>query len=273
MDRWWVNGVPGHAVDVADRGLAYGDGLFETLAVRAGVPRLLSFHLDRLVQGAERLRLPLPDRRWLDDGLRAAADGVAHGVLKLLLTRGTGPRGYAPPAAPRATVAWGIATTHPAPAHPLRVRWCETMASANPATAGLKTLCRLDQVLARAEWRDPAVDEGLMTSTDGWLIGGTAGNVFLVADGRLLTPSVDRAGIAGVMRRFIIQVAGQAGIDVRVGDLSPATVATASELFLSNALHGIRPVQVVGSRQLAPGPVTARLMALLTAAGVVECAG
>ena len=100
-----------------------------------------------------------------------------------------------------------------------------------------------------------------------------AGNVFLVAEGRVLTPAVDRAGIAGVMRRFIIQVAAEAGLDVRVCDLAPAAVASAGEIFLSNALHGIRPVHAVGSRQLAPGPVTARLVALLAAAGVVECAG
>ncbi|MBL8202451.1 MAG: aminodeoxychorismate lyase [Chromatiales bacterium] len=273
MERWWINGEPGSKLDVTDRGLAYGDGLFETVAIRDGEPRFLGHHLDRLLHGCQRLRLPPPDRAGLAADLGATAAGLQHGVLKLIVTRGPGPRGYRLPAAPVTTVAWGTAATEPQPSRPIRIRWCETMASVNPATAGLKTLGRLDQVLARAEWSQPDVTDGLMISTEGRLIGGTASNVFLVIGGRLLTPALGRAGIAGVMRRVVLEAARDAGIAVCVSDLPPSAVAGASEVFLTNALTGIRPVHRLDAQAWSTGPVTCRLQEKLFAAGVTECAG
>lgn len=273
MDRWWINGEPGRAIEVTDRGLAYGDGLFETVAIRDGQPRFLSHHLDRLLAGCGRLRLPSPARPTLAAQLSAAAEGIAHGVLKVILTRGSGPRGYAFPTSPVPTVIWGTAVTRPVPSRPIHVRWCETMASANPATAGLKTLARLEQVLARGEWSQADVAEGLMTSTEGRLIGGTASNVFLVTGERLLTPAVGRAGIAGVMRRVVLEAATGAGLAAVVADLPPTAVAGATEVFVTNALTGIRPVHSLGSRSWETGPVTRLLQASLAAAGVTECAG
>lgn len=273
MDQWWINGQPGRTIDVTDRGLAYGDGLFETLAIRDGRLRFLDYHLDRLLDGCDRLHLPAPDRTRLAADLALAAGGARHGVLKLILTRGPGPRGYGRPPGDASTVAWGLSTTAPQPSGPVRVRWCETMAGVNGATAGLKSLGRLDQVLARAEWTQSEVAEGLMTSTEGRLIGGTASNVFLVAGDRLFTPSVARAGIAGVMRRVVIEAARKAGIAVTVADLPPSAVSGATELFLTNALTGIRPVQRLGSQSWGTGPVTRLLQAALAAAGVSECAG
>jgi 4-amino-4-deoxychorismate lyase len=273
MDRWWINGSEARLVDVRDRGLAYGDGLFETIAVRSGLPRLLSWHLERLAEGCGRLQLPVPDRQRLEQDLVAASAGTSHGVLKLIYTRGSGPRGYAASPGMTPTLALGIAAAEPRVARPIRLRWCETMASANPATAGLKTLGRLEQVLARSEWQDPEIAEGLMTNTEGRLVGGTASNVFLVTGGRLLTPSVARSGIAGIMRRLVIDVAGTAGIGVAIGDLPPSAVAGADEVFLTSALTGLRPVQALGDRTWEVGPVTRRLQGLLAAAGVEECAG
>ena len=273
MERWWINGQPGRSVDISDRGLAYADGLFETMAIRNGKPRFLAHHLDRVLGGCGRLGLPVPGRDSLAAGLSVAAEDVQHGVLKLIITRGTGPRGYALPGKVSATVAWSTTATESRRAMPVEVRWCETMASANPAIAGLKTLDRLDQVLARAEWSQPGVDEGLMTSTDGWLIGGTASNVFLVSGDRLLTPSVGRSGIAGVMRRVVIEAARRAGLSVRVADLPPSAVAAAAEVFVTNALTGIRPVHRLGRQTWESGPVTRQLRNLLVSLGVQECAG
>ena len=177
------------------------------------------------------------------------------------------------PAVSATTLAWGLASTEPQASRPIQVRWCETMVSANPATAGLKTLGRLDQVLARAEWTQPDLSEGLMTSTEGRLIGGTASNVFLAAGDRLLTPAVGRAGIAGVMRRVVLEAARSAGIPVSVADLPPSALAAASEVFVTNALTGIRPVHRLGARTWSTGPVTRLLQERLIAAGVTECAG
>jgi len=273
MENWWINGQPGRHVDVADRGFTYGDGLFETIAVRNREARFLALHLDRLLGGCARLRIPLPDQATLEAGLSAAARGVAHGVLKVIVTRGGGPRGYAPPQHPVPTVIWGTLEGVRPLSGPIATRWCETMVSVNPATAGLKTLARLEQVIARAEWSEPDVVEGLMTTTEGKLIGGTSSNVFVVAGERMLTPTLDRAGVAGVMRRVVLDMARRNGIEVAETVLEPSCVDEATELFVSNALTGIRPVCRVDSRTLAAGPVTRRLQKLLVDVGVGECAG
>jgi len=272
MEHWWINGRPGRTIEVTDRGFTYGDGLFETIAIRAGQARFLSHHLDRLLAGCHRLRIAAPQRGQLEQDLAAAVRGIGHGVLKVFVTRGPGPRGYGLPALPVTTVAWGTAESQPLASLPIEVRWCETMAAVNPATAGLKSLGRLDQVLARAEWSGSEVAEGLMTSTEGRLIGGTSSNVFLVAGDRVLTPALGRAGIAGVMRRVVQEIADQAGIVLLEVDLPPHEVGTATEVFVTNALTGIRPVRRLGSRTWGTGPVTRRLQQLLVAAGVAECA-
>ena len=96
MAQYWINGTPGRLVDITDRGLAYGDGLFETIAIRHSAARFLDLHLDRLYAGAARLKLAAPDRDSLHTQLVTAATGLDEGVLKLIMTRGSGPRGYAP---------------------------------------------------------------------------------------------------------------------------------------------------------------------------------
>ena len=267
MEQWWINGQPGRFVDVADRGFTYGDGLFETIAVRGGKARFLALHMDRLLGGCARLRIEAPERPIIEAGLAAAACGIRHGVLKLIITRGVGPRGYGLPVKSATTVVVGTMESQPQLSLPIEIGWCETMVSANPATAGLKTLGRLEQVLARAEWTRPEVAEGLMTSTDGQLIGGTSSNVFLVAGDRVLTPSLHHSGVAGVMRRVVMDTARRAGIEVVETALLPSTVHAATELFVTNALTGIRPVRQLESRSWATGPVTRCLQELSPLSG------
>lgn len=272
MDAWWINGRPSRSVSVTDRGFSYADGLFETIAIRQGRLRFLDRHLDRLAGGCRRLSIPLPDRSTLVKALAPAAQPVAHGVLKLIVSRGPGRRGYAPPVDPAPTLAFNVAAHPPAASGPIEVRWCETMGAISPALAGLKTLGRLEQVLARAEWSDPGVAEGLMCTPDGRLIGGTASNVFLVRDGTLLTPAVKDAGIAGVMRGVVLELADGAGIPWRETDLERASAIQASEIFMTNALTGLRPVRKLGERVLEAGPLSRRLAEALCTIGVDECA-
>lgn len=273
MERYWVNGSPGRLIDIEDRGLAYGDGLFETIAIRYSKLRFLDFHLDRLYAGATRLNLPVPDRHWLGIQLAGAIAGIEAGVMKLILTRGPGPRGYAPPLHQQPTVAWGVERLSPVAWTQIRVRWCETIAGRSAATAGLKTLGRIEQVLARAEWQDVAIAEGLMCDEDGLLVGGTASNVFIISDGRLLTPAITRSGICGVMRRIVMQQARETGIEVHETQIGRTELLHADELFVSNALTGIRPVRQLDDRHWSPGPVTRRLAALIADLGVDECSG
>ena len=231
------------ALDAADRGLAYGDGLFETALVHEGGVVWWPAHLARLAEGAARLRIPMPDVAWLASQLAGfTARAPARAVLKLVLTRGVGGRGYAPPATVEPTLA-------------LSLRWCDTRMAVQPALAGLKHLNRLEQVLARAEWSDPAIDEGLMLDSDDRLGCATAANVFALCDGRWLTPPVHRRGVAGVARAWVLANEPAA----TEAELSRAQVESADALFLCNAVRGILPVGRLGDRSWAPHPALAAL--------------
>jgi 4-amino-4-deoxychorismate lyase len=278
VTTWLVNGQRHGMVTPEDRGLAYGDGLFETIALRAGDFRFLDYHFERLALGCRRLGLPSPDGQLLREELHTAAAGAVHGTAKVVITRGSGPRGYAPPPAPVPTRIVGVT---PASAGPpggawhrgIRVRFCATVLGENPALAGLKTLNRLEQVLARAEWDLPAVAEGLMMTAGGEVICGTSSNLFLVSGGNLLTPVLDRSGVSGVMRRVVMEAADEAGLAVREARLGRVDVDAAEELFMTNSLRGIAPVIALEQRQLRIGATTRKLMLALAARGVSECAG
>ncbi len=134
-------------------------------------------------------------------------------MVKLTLTRGPGPRGYPPPVEPsltRIVVSTAQQVSESEAARPLTLRVCETRLGRNPRLAGIKHLNRLEQVLAGAELRDPAVDEGLMRSTDDRIVCATAANVFLVRSGELLTPQISDCGVAGVMREVVLRLAQSA---------------------------------------------------------------
>lgn len=277
MEACLINGRPAVLLPVEDRGLAYGDGLFETLAVRAGRVRFLDRHLGRLEAGAGRLGFPVPDLPAIRSELLGLAAGQPRALLKLILTRGTGPRGYAPPAPaePRRVIAL---YRSPVPAarpyrDGVRLRYCDTRIGHSPALAGMKTLNRLEQVLARAEWSDATVAEGLMRDPDGHVVCGTMSNLFIVRAGVLCTPAVDRCGVAGVMRATVLAAAAVLALPVQEGCLRPEEVAEASEVFVTNSQIGLWPVAAIdGQGYVVPGPVTARLMAALAAQGVDECA-
>ena len=129
----------------------------------------------------------------------------------------------------------------------------------NPALAGLKHLNRLEQVLIRAEWTDPAIQEALVFSSSGWLVSGTMSNVFLVRDGRIMTPALTGAGTCGVMRRVVMGEAQRGGLAVSEAQLDAAALEAAEEIFLTNARIGIWPVRVLDGRARQVGPVTRQL--------------
>jgi 4-amino-4-deoxychorismate lyase len=247
---------PVAALDAGDRGLAYGDGLFETARVHEGLVVWWPAHLARLSEGAARLRIPMPDVAWLTSQLAGfVSQAPARAVLKLILTRGAGGRGYAPPEAVAPTLALSL---HAAPARadgPITVRWCETRLALQPALAGLKHLNRLEQVLARAEWRDPGIDEGLMLDTEGRVGCATSANVFAFVDGRWLTPPVRQRGVAGIARAWVLAnepLAAEA-------ELTRAQLEAAESVFLCNAVRGILPVGQLGDRRWPPHPALAEL--------------
>lgn len=285
MMRWHYLDGPQDAPGPDDRGFAYGDGLFETIAVRGGRPRLLERHLARLRLGADRLALRLPAGERLEAFVAGILNGASandgRAVLKLVATRGDGERGYAYGCSDARVLA-GLGTARAWPREyrerGVAVRWCRTRLGRNPSLAGIKHLDRLEQVLARAEWstQDGAGDiaddvaEGLMLDAGGHVVCATMSNLFLVRGGRLVTPAITHAGVAGIMRGRVLELAHETGLEVTVREVAPAEIHGADELFLTNSQFVLWPVARLGTRVWDRGPVTAQIAEGLASAGLEE---
>lgn len=251
-----VNGQPLDSVSALDRGLAYGDGLFETIRFLGNDAPLWDRHMYRLLTSCERLHMPAPDPHLLRQEAQQAVGNQREAVVRITVTRGVGERGYA---LPSVTVTTRIVAALPIPfvaasiyRDGIRMHPCQTTLADQPLLAGMKHLNRLEQVLARAEWNDPAIGEGLLCDRHGHAICATAANLFAVVDGIPATPSLERCGVAGVARAEVLDALPAC----QIRDLSIAECLRASELFLSSSLRGILPVQAVGDTVYAPGPVT-----------------
>lgn len=266
--RTLINGDEVGCLAVADRGLQYGDGLFETIAIHHGRAALWERHMERLAAGCQRLGLDMPDIGRLLAEVKLAAGDDARAVVKLLVTRGASGRGYRPDGAgtPIRIVQGLPWPTHPATAarDGVAVRWCALRLARQPRLAGLKHLNRLEQVLARAEWRDEYA-EGLMCDTGGLVIEGTMSNLFLVHQGVLITPDLSESGVAGVMRAEVLERARALGIVASVRAVTAAMVEEAGELFLTNSLIGLWPVRQLESRTYVVGEITQALQQALSA--------
>jgi len=267
MDSW-VDGQPADGLSLKDRGLAYGDGLFETIAVRNGQPILLERHLARLAEGCARLAITA-DIELIGDELLRYAAAMGEGVLKLILTRGDGQRGYAPdPAAPCRRILQGNPpAAYPAAhaEHGIRLFPCNTRLSRQPLLAGLKHLNRLEQVLARAEWQDSEHAEGLMLDRTGRVIEGVFSNLFIVRDGVLMTPDLQRCGVAGVMRAEILFQAESLAIPSQITDIRLEQLQWADEVFVCNSVYGVWPVRAYAALSWPVGPLTRKLQTLARA--------
>lgn len=253
----WVDGVAADTVPADDRGLLYGDGLFETLRCDPGAPRFLELHLRRLQAGCAALDLPAPDLGMLRAELRRAAVGEGGCLLRLTLTRGSATtRGYAPPVPCRPR---RILTRHPLPegtgAAGIRACFSPVACGVSPSLAGIKHLNRLENVLARARLAGTGCDEAILSTAGGELVGGTMSNLFAVLDGRLVTPPLGDAGVRGVMREVVLREAAAAGIEVQEQLLRRADLAGAAEVFFTNVRIGLWPVVELDAwRWAAPGP-------------------
>ena len=241
-----INGVRGAQLAPNDRGLAYGDGLFETIALIDHSPRHWSRHFARLQRGCLALHLECPAASVWHADLESiiSSSSAARQVLKLILTRGGGRRGYAPTSGVPPTrivqlAPWPESSPH---THGLRVIECATPLGLNPALAGVKHLNRLEQVLAAREIALAGADEGLMCDGSGRVLEATRSNVFVVINHALLTPPLTEAGVLGVMREVVMERAAQHGLRVLEQTLTLDDVVGADELWLTNALDGVRPV-------------------------------
>ncbi len=253
---------------VSDRGLAYGDGVFETVRVMSGQPVLLDYHLERLQTGLQRLRIEhdwqalkqeiLAYLGWQQAGWQqAGADQSA--IVKLIVTRGSGGRGYGTAQVKGPTC---ILSCHPLPEYPssyftqgISVFSCGQRLSSNASLAGIKHLNRLEQVLARQEWSDEH-QEGLMLDQDDNVIEGVFSNLFVMRDGVIKTPDLQNAGVAGVMRRWLLECFDNNGVRADVAQVTLQDIQLADEWFFCNSVYGIWPVCRWEDKTWAVGEIT-----------------
>lgn len=255
-----VNGQPAASLPIDDRGFRYGDGLFETIHVRAGAPEFWHAHLRRLRLGAERLKLACPDAHLLTEEAQQLLAQSVDGVLRIWLTRGPGGAGYRPVAGQTPTRILRFSPP-PSPAiassdfatRGVSLRVCQTRLGQNPALAGIKHLNRLEQVLAANEWDAPDI-EGLMLDPSGHVIEGTKTNVFFICEGNLITPDLTQAGVAGIVRDIVLEEAAHADIPVAIRPIRLAEAIAADECFLTNSLIHLWPVRDLDGKAFAIGP-------------------
>lgn len=235
------------SVPLDDRAFHYGDGLFETVRVEGQIAPLWEMHWERLVAGCARLRLPCPTSGEVWAAAVATVADRSATVVKLILSAGSGPRGYARPQPVSPRVYAQSAPIMDTRTSLRRAIWCQSRWSIQPQLAGIKHLNRLEQVMARMECIDGQADEGLMLDTAGAVVSATAGNLLIRQGGRWQTPLLDRCGIAGVARRWLMQSMG-----IQESSLSVADVEAADCLVVTNAIHGPRQILALGGRAYTP---------------------
>lgn len=269
--------IDGHArehLPAGDRGLHFGDGVFETMAVVAGRALCLDRHLARLEDGCARLAIPSPGRRILEAECARVCEGAERAVLKVIVTRGVGGRGYMPDPGGAPT---RIVARYPWPDYRagigregVAVRICRTRLGRNPRLAGIKHLNRLEQVLARSEDNPRDCEEGLMLDDRGNVIEGIASNVFAIRGGRVCTPDLGECGVAGIVRALVLEEArALTGQDPEIASLGVGELTGADECFLTNSLIGIWPIHTIEDEPVATGPIARQLLAALTERGAI----
>lgn len=248
-----VNGVLDAAISPLDRGFAYGDGVFETCRYSHGAIPLWNYHRERLLRSAERLKIPLDERllnQYLNSMLVYPSDAnIAQAVVKITLTRGIGGRGYRIPDQVEPTYCIGIFQGNQLHTEQYRngvaVRICNLRLSQTPILAGMKHLNRLEHTLARAEWQDEFA-EGLLLNAQGRVVEATVSNLFTVKNNQLYTPDLSTAGVAGIMRKTIIEkLAPALGLNCHIVNMELDFVRAADEIFMCNSVYGIWPVNLL----------------------------
>lgn len=258
----FVNGTNADTISVADRGFQYGDGLFETIEIRHNTPIFLEKHLQRLNTDSQRLYLPKLNLELLRAEISQLCQNAGNAVLKIIITRGSGGRGYRQPDEIQPT---RILSLHPFPDYPksyytngLVTRVCETRLGLNSTLAGMKHLNRLEQVLARAEWNGVSIHEGIMLDFNGRVIEGTMTNLFYVKNGELFTASLNLCGISGILRGWIFEQLSVIEHDFFIEDLFEA-----DEIFVCNSIMGICGVREIENQSFKVGKITTELQLAL----------
>ena len=247
-----INGNHTSEIALNDRAVHYGDGLFETIAIQNKQILCFDEHVNRLEKGCKRLKIPIPNKDIIRDEVTSLIDTTGQGVIKIIITRGQGGRGYK---IPDDTAPTRIITLFPWPDYHekfpttgIKTKVCDFRYARNPALAGIKHLNRLEQILARSEWTDDAISEGIVMDTDGFVIEGTMSNIFCIKNTTLYTPDLSLCGIEGIIREKIIDMADKMKFSVEIKNITLEFLLNTDEVFLCNSLIGVWPVNLIDEK-------------------------
>lgn len=261
-----VNGQWQNTIAVTDRGLSYGDGIFETLLYFNGSFPLFDFHLNRLKKSSDYLKLNL-DVPFLTqclteftDRLNSTPDLPTHLIVKITITRGAGGRGYIPPEVASPTIIIQCRNkmlTEPGGAI---MQLCASTLGMNKQIAGHKHLSRLEYVLAGAELK-PNVSEGLLVSSEGHMVEALHHNIYWVENNTIYTPCLTQCGVNGVFKQYLLEkVFPTLAMSVEEVKVKPSRLVYADEMFISNAVNGVRSVASVDNLKINKGVITDKII-------------
>jgi 4-amino-4-deoxychorismate lyase len=263
VHSYLVNGRREGGITPYDRGFAYGDGVFRTLPVYGGKAHCWQRHYRRLQFDCNALGIVCPAEDVLYDDIQRLLEPGEDAVIKIIITRGESARGYAvPPLAQPTRVVSKVAL----PIYPeshfsegVALHLCEMRLARQPRLAGIKHLNRLENVLARMEWVDTQLADGLMLDEGGEVIEGTMSNLFVRLGNILVTPDLSRCGVAGVTRERILELAPQLGYGAEVRHIRLPELMDADEVIVCNSLYGAWQVRRLVSHAWPLGILAARL--------------
>lgn len=249
------------SLDWQERGLHYGDGLFETLLKVDGKVPYWQLHCQRLVNGCEKLYIPIPDLNWLENKINEVTNGKDNCVVKIILTRGVGGRGLTLPDADKSSV-FVLSYPYTRPANDaIKVSVCDTRLPINANLSGLKHLNRLDYILATIELSNKQDrDEAILCDTEGFIVEGIISNLFFSKNSQLYTPSLALSGVDGIMRSQIIAHYAEINQPVCIGRFKLDQLFKADECFVCNSVQGIRPIGSINGQKFKIGTNTQLMM-------------
>jgi 4-amino-4-deoxychorismate lyase len=265
--QFLINGCSDASISPFDRGLAYGDGVFRTMRINAGVADAWELHYKKLVDDCNVLGIVCPTAELLLSDIKHLFTSAEIVVAKIIITRGESQRGYAvnPTIEPTR-----IVVKTPFPDYPklnfkdgVKLYLCTLRLSYQPLLAGIKHLNRLENVMARREWSDDQIADGLLQDEEGNVIECTTSNLFARFGNQLITPSLSKCGVAGVTRQRILDASPRLNLQAEIAQLSLARLLQADEVIICNSLYGVWQVRAIGARQWPALGLAVRLRNIL----------
>jgi aminodeoxychorismate lyase len=247
-------------VPINDRGFMYGDGLFETVRVVNNRPFCLAQHLERLARGAAFLKIKCPfTPEALQDfaGQLIGKNKMPDAILRVVLTRGPGERGYTPGAGGKPTV---VMSLHAAAPLENTIQWSlatlSFRVSATDPLAAFKTMNKLTQVLARMEAIEKGADEALLLNTKGEAAETASGNLFWVSRDRVCTVPTACGALPGVTRAVVLEICQTLGLPTDQRVIKPGALRNSEGIFITQSALGIVPVTTLDGEPVAASPLT-----------------